>query len=255
MNIDTKPLVSVITPAYNSERFIGETIDSVLAQTLEDWEMIIVDDCSTDRTFEIIKRYAAKEPRIKARRLSENSGAAIARNEAIRQSRGRYIAFLDSDDQWFPEKLEVQLDFMKENNAIFTFTNYCYVNEQGEGTGKVSSTPSSVNYTDLLKQNMIGCLTVMIDKNKAGPIEMVNIRTRQDYVLWLSLCKKGIRAQGLSQVLSKYRVVQNSVSSDKYKMAKQNWRVYRKIEKLSLLKSVWYFANYIFFKVKKYSTL
>ncbi|MBM7095808.1 glycosyltransferase [Bacillus sp. H-16] len=253
--LEVAPLVSVITPAYNAERFIAQTIESVINQSFHDWEMIIVDDCSTDRTISIIKDFANRDRRIQAIQLSDNSGAAIARNEAINKSRGRYLAFLDSDDQWLPEKLEKQLGFMKEKGAAFSFTDYIFIDETGKETGAVTEVPECVSYKDLLKENMIGCLTVMIDREKTGYVKMIDIRTRQDYVLWLELCKRGFNALGLQEPLSKYRVVEGSVSSNKMKMAKQNWKVYREIEKLNLVKSIWYFLNYLYFKVRKYSAL
>ncbi|MBU9722708.1 MULTISPECIES: glycosyltransferase family 2 protein [Bacillaceae] len=247
-------LVSVITPAFNSARFIEETIQSVQNQTYPHWEMIIVDDCSTDETVKIIQEYATQDKRIKLIQLMENSGPAVARNTAIRNSRGRYIAFLDSDDQWLPKKLEKQLQFMEEKGIAFSFTKYRNVDENGVESGTIIEAPEVVSYSHLLKQNMIGCLTVMLDKTKVGNVEMVNIRSRQDYALWLSLCKKGFQAYGLQEVLAKYREVGNSLSSNKLKMAKQNWKLYREIEKLGFLKSSWYFLHYVYYKVRKYTS-
>ncbi|MDG5786702.1 glycosyltransferase family 2 protein [Evansella sp. AB-P1] len=250
---DNKPLISIITPAYNSERFIRDTVESVLRQTFTNWEMIIVDDYSSDQTIEIIKEYMEQDERIKLIQLERNSGPAVARNTAMEHARGRYFAFLDSDDQWLPEKLEKQLTFMEENDIAFSYTNYIKINERGEEVCSVGNIPPKVNYHQLLKENVIGCLTVMLDTEKTGKVKMVNIRSRQDYVLWLSICKKGHTAYCLQEVLSVYRVVENSLSSNKIKMAKQNWKVYREIEKLSLLKSTWYFLFYVYFKIKKYS--
>ncbi|SDZ55628.1 teichuronic acid biosynthesis glycosyltransferase TuaG [Evansella caseinilytica] len=251
---DGKPLISVITPAYNSEKFIGTAIDSVAAQTYSNWEMIIVDDGSTDKTINIIEKYKEKDNRIRLVQLKENSGPAVARNIAIREAGGRYLAFLDSDDQWLPEKLEKQLRFMQEKQIAFSFTKYKTINERGEDIGKIVPIPDKADYKLLLKQNVIGCLTVMIDQEQTGEVQMVNIRTRQDYVLWLHLCKRGFSAYGLQEILSVYRLSDNSISSNKLKMAKQNWRVYREIEKLSLIKSIWYFMNYIYYKSIKYLT-
>lgn len=247
-----RELISVITPAYNAEKFIDSTIESVLSQTYLDWEMIVVDDCSSDATAEIVREYALKDKRIKLIQLEVNSGPAVTRNTAIQNARGRYLAFLDSDDQWLPEKLERQLKYMQENKVGFSFTGYEYMDEQGKLSGKKETVPDLVDYNALLKQNIIGCLTVMLDTKITGQIEMINIRSRQDYTTWLNLTKRGINAHGIQEVLARYRVVQNSLSSDKLKMAKQNWRVYREIEKLSFMKSVYYFMYYIFYKVKKY---
>lgn len=240
-----QPLISVITPAYNSERFIGDTIDSVLQQTYPNWEMIIVDDCSTDNTRKIVEDYQKRDKRIKLFTLEENSGSAVARNKAMELAAGRYIAFLDSDDRWLPEKLEKQFAFMKEKEIGFSFTTYVRILEDGTRTNAVSNTPVSVNYDDLMKRCVIGCLTVMLDRDKVGHLKMVNIRTRQDYVYWLHITKKGFLAYGLPEILAEYRLVGNSISSNKWKAAKRNWYVFRKIEKQSLAKSIWYFAHYV----------
>lgn len=248
---DKKPLISVITPAFNSAKFIGETIESVLAQTYSNWEMIITDDCSEDDTVKIIEEYQKADARIKLVKLKQNSGAACARNTAIDIAGGRYLAFLDSDDLWLPEKLEVQLDFMQEKQIAFSFTKYMNITENGI-EGSIIKIPNQVNYKQLLKQNVIGCLTVMLDREMLQDIHMLNIRARQDYVLWLSLLKQGHTGYGIQKVLSKYRIVQNSLSRNKVKMAKQNWKVYREIEEINLFKSLWYFSHYAYFKFNKY---
>ncbi len=238
------PTVSVITPAFNSEKTIVGTIESVLDQTYQDYEMVIVDDCSTDRTVEIVQTYVTKDDRIRLIQLEQNSGAAVARNTAMREAKGRYIAFLDSDDQWFPEKLEQQLAFMQENDYAFTFTKYVRMDEQGKLTEHVSKAPESVGYHDLMKHCVIGCLTVMIDREKVGYQEMENIRRRQDYAYWLKLTKQGYRAYGYPEVLAKYRLGHNTVSSNKLKAAKGQWYVYRNIENQNVLKSSYYFVHY-----------
>lgn len=254
-----EPLVSVVTPAYNAERFISETIESVLAQTYSNWEMIIVDDASTDRTIEIVQSYVNKDHRIKLHQLEKNSGSGVARNRAMDLAKGRFIAFLDSDDLWMPEKLERQIKFMLENDIAFSFTKYVRMEEDGTVTNAVTDAPAKVTYDDLMKHCVIGCLTVVLDRSKIGEERMLEIRTRQDYVFWLMLTKKGFIAHGLPEVLSKYRLVENSISRNKLKAARQNWRVYYKIEDQPLWKSLWYFSNYavrsvvniIKFKLKK----
>lgn len=247
------PLVSVITPTYNSARFIHNTIESVQRQTYVNWEMIIVDDCSQDHTIEIVKQYVSRDSRIRLIRFKENRGPAVARNVAIEHAKGRYLAFLDGDDQWMPEKLEKQLRFMQDSQIAFSFTKYMKITEDGKETNSIINIPEKVNYKQLLKHNVIGCLTVMLDVEMIGEVKMIDIRSRQDFALWLTLCKKGFTAYGLQEVLSKYRVVKGSVSSNKIKMAKQTWKVYREIERLGLLKSIWYFVNYLYFSIKKYS--
>lgn len=242
--IQNEPLVSVITPAYNAERFIAETIESVLAQTYSNWEMIIVDDSSTDRTVEIVQTYVDRDERIKLHQLEKNSGSGIARNRAMDLAKGRFIAFLDSDDLWMPEKLERQIKFMLDNDIAFSFTKYVRMKEDGTVTNAITDAPLKVTYDDLMKHCVIGCLTVVLDRSKIGEERMMEIRTRQDYVFWLTLTKKGFIAYGLPEVLAKYRLVEHSISSNKLKAARQNWRVYYKIEDQPLWKSIWYFSNY-----------
>jgi teichuronic acid biosynthesis glycosyltransferase TuaG len=244
-------LVSVITPSYNAEKFIEHTIRSVQAQTHKNWEMLIVDDCSSDSTVEIINRIASEDPRVKLTRLETNSGAAVARNTAIEKAEGKYIAFLDSDDFWKPEKLQTQLEFMEKGNYVFTYTNYEIVKEDGTATGQEVRVPPSLTYHDLLKNTIIGCLTVMINIDAIGKYKMPNIRTRQDFALWLSILKDGYTAYGLQESLSCYRKVEGSISSNKYKAAKKTWAVYRNIENLSLPYSAWCFVNYAYNAVKK----
>ena len=238
--------MSVITPSYNAERFIGQTIESVLNQSYTNWEMLIVDDCSRDQTVEIIKQYEKQDDRIRLIQLEENSGSAIARNTAMDHAKGKYLAFLDSDDMWLPEKLEKQVAFMETKDIAFSFTQYLRVKEDGTETEMVSKLPEIVTYEDLMKQCVIGCLTVMLDKEKIGNFRMVNIRTRQDFAFWLTLLRNGFLAYGYPEVLAHYRLVDNSISSNKVQAAKRNWYVYREIEKQNLFKSLWYFSNYGF---------
>ncbi len=241
---EIQALVSVITPAYNAERFIAEAIESVQKQTYEHWEMIIVDDQSKDRTVQIVKQYEELDDRIKLIQLEENSGSAVARNTAMDHAKGRYLAFLDSDDRWLRKKLEKQLAFMHQNDLAFTFTKYVRTKEDGQETNGISAAPVKVGYDDLMKHCVIGCLTVVLDRDKIGDERMVNIRTRQDYAFWLAITKKGFYAYGLPEVLAQYRLVADSISSNKLKAAKQNWYLYRQIEKQPLHKAIWYFSHY-----------
>lgn len=250
LNNAKKEKVSIITPAYNAEKFIQETIESVIQQTYPHWEMIIVDDCSTDQTTQIVKKYTEQDERIKLIQLKENSGAAVARNTAMDYATGKYLAFLDSDDLWLPEKLEKQVTFMQTNAIAFSFTKYERIHENGETTNGITEAPATVDYDALMKHCVIGCLTVMLDREKIGEMRMVNIRTRQDYAFWLQITRNGFPAYGLPEVLAKYRLVENSISSNKFKAAKRNWYVYRHIEKQSLPKSMWYFLNYAMKSVK-----
>lgn len=239
------PEVSIITPSYNSEKTVEATIRSVLGQTFRDWEMIIVDDCSTDQTLMKLAAAEFADERIHTVFLAENSGAAAARNAALDLARGRYIAFLDSDDCWKPEKLEKQLNFMKKNGYAFSFTGYEYISQDGEPLHKVIQAPAQITYEDMLKNTIVGCLTVMVDRERTGQFRMPDLRSRQDLATWLGLLKKGIVAYGLNETLSEYRISgKTSLSGNKWKAARKTWFVYRQVEKLPVLLSCWYFCHY-----------
>ena len=253
MNIKVqKELVSIITPAYNCENYISESIDSVLSQTYGNWEMIIVNDKSTDKTREIIENYTKLDSRINLINLEENSGAAVARNTALDAAKGRYIAFLDSDDRWKSNKLEKQLDFMKKNGYGFTFTGYEYILDQNNNSQKLFQVPLSLNYSQALKNTVIGCLTVVIDKELIGDFRMPLIRRGQDNLTWLMILKKGFQAFGLNENLAEYRKVEGSLSNNKVKAMKRQWHNYRKVIKLPLHKCLYYYFFYAFNNVKKY---
>ena len=253
-NKGIEPLVSIITPAYNAENFIVDTINSVLAQNYQNWEMIIIDDHSIDNTIKVVKKFIEEEPRIRLIERSQNGGTAKTRNAGLREAKGRYIAFLDSDDQWLPWKLVKQVDYMESTKAPFTYTAYHRVQIFSDGSKKTKevSVPPTQNYKQLLRENKIGCLTVMINQEQTGPIQMVDMRSRQDYALWLELTRRGFQPIGIQEILATYRVRTDSLSSNKLKMAKQNWRVFRDIEKLSLPVASWYFIQYAFLKLKAY---
>lgn len=244
-------LVSIITPVYNAERFLRQTIESVLSQDYKEWEMILVDDCSKDQSESIIKSYIEKDNRIKYIKLKVNSGAAVSRNTAIENANGRYIAFLDSDDVWMPNKLKIQVDFMKKNNVGFSFSDYKVMSEDGKEIDRVIKVPKSIDYRGYLKNTIIGCLTVVVDRKICGDFSMVNIRKNQDMATWLQILKKGHKAYGINECLGIYRLVNGSISNDKVKAAKSVWRTYRDIEKFSIIMSVYYFIGYSYNAVKK----
>ena len=248
MKID---LVSIITPSYNSEKFISQTMESVLSQTYQNWEMIIVDDKSPDDSNIIIEKYIKQDKRIKLIKLNKNSGPAVARNVAIKEAKGRYIAFLDADDVWYPNKLEKQIAFMKENNLAFTYSAYEIIDEQDKSIGKFVP-PSFITCESMLKTCSVGCLTAIYDTKKLGKIFMPIIDKRQDYGLWLKILKKIKITKGLNEVLAKYRIRKNSVSSNKLKAAKYQWKIYRDVENLNLIKSIYYFLHYAYNGIKKY---
>jgi len=236
------PAVSIVTPVHNGAVFILETIASVQAQTWEDWELLVVDDASEDESAEIVEGLAAEDSRIRLFRLERNGGAAVARNAAIQAAQGRYIAFLDSDDWWVPQKLEKQIRFMGEAQCGFSFTGLQRVDEAG-GEIALFGVPGRVSYRELLKTNYIGCSTVMYDSAAFGKVEMPLIRKRQDYGLWLRLLKRTDYACGINEALTRYRVRSGSVSSNKATTSLFTWRVYREVEGLSLLRSTYCLAH------------
>ena len=245
-------LVSIITANYNCEKFIDDTVNSVLNQTYENWEMIIVDDVSSDKSIEIIEKYVREDNRIKLIQLNENSGAAVARNVAIEAANGRFIAFLDSDDLWTPVKLEKQISFMLKNSYDFTYTNYDLIGEDNVRYGKTFKAQKEATYTGLLKTCTIGCLTAIYDTKKIGKIYMPLIRRRQDYGLWLRILKIVPKAFLLDDSLAIYRRRQNSISSNKKKAAHFQWKIYREVEKLNIFSSIYYFVYYAMNGLKKY---
>ena len=194
-------LVSIITPVYNAEKFIRETIESVQNQTYTNWEMLLINDCSTDSSAEIIKEKAAEDSRIKYIELDKNSGAAITRNTGISKAQGRYIAFLDSDDIWKSDKLDKQLALIREKDIGFCFTSYRYVMQDGVPTNKVARAPEKIDYNGLLKNTIIGCSTVLIDREVMGDFRMTNVRRGQDTATWLQLLKRTEYAYGIYEDL------------------------------------------------------
>lgn len=245
------PMVSIVMPSYNASAFIAESIESVLAQSYGGWELLITDDCSKDDSYAIAQRYAAQDGRVRSFRLEKNGGAAIARNYSLGLAAGRYVAFLDSDDLWKPKKLEQQLAFMQKTNAAFTYTDYELMSERGALLGKRLKMPMQLTYNQYLRNTAIGCLTVMVDRAQVGEFQMPNIRSSQDMATWLLILRRVGVAKGLRENLATYRLVQGSNSSKKLKAAKDVWRVYREIEDLGLLRSVFSFCGYAFNAVRK----
>ena len=239
-------LVSIITPSFNSSKYIKETVDSVLSQTYENWELIIVDDGSKDSSANIIQDLTNSDTRIKGFFFDKNIGAAEARNVAIQQAKGKYIAFLDSNDLWELEKLEKQISFMQTEDIAFSFSTYQPMSEDGSKLYSIIHAPKIVTYSAYLKNTIIGCLTVVIDREKAGDFEMPNIRSSHDMALWLLIMKRGFDAYGLDENLARYRIVLASNTSSKWRAAKDVWKIYREVEKLSFLYSSWCFLNYAF---------
>lgn len=232
-------LVSVIMPTYNCGKFIAESVDSVLAQTMTDWEICIVDDCSSDDTSAVLQPYLKQYPNIHYTRLPQNSGPAVARTEALRQATGKYVAFLDSDDVWLPEKLEKQVAFMEKNGILFSCTAFRHMNEEGQLQDIVRTPPKKTDYNKMLyMSNPTGNLTVMYNREVLGDYEVPAIKKRNDFALWLQVLKDVPYCIGMPDVLAYYRVRGNSVttSSSKLQLVKYHWSLYREYEKLPLWK-------------------
>jgi teichuronic acid biosynthesis glycosyltransferase TuaG len=244
-----KPLISIITPCFNSSNFIIETIHSVICQSYQNWEMIIVDDCSTDASVELIKAEVKADKRIKLFIQEQNGGAAKARAKAIKESNGEYIAFLDSDDLWLSNKLENQLKFMQINNYDFSFTKYEEINEAGDRTGIVIKGYEKVDYDLLLKSCPLGNSTVMYNAKKLGSFEIPDLKRSNDYALWLQIIKKTRFFYGLNEVLVLYRVRKKSISSNKFAKVKTHWHIFRNIEKISFIKSMKLLLGWMLIKI------
>lgn len=247
-----KEIVSIITPCYNSERFISKTIESILNQTYPYWEMIIVDDGSQDNTRGIIEEYCEQDSRIRLINLKENSGSAtIPRNIAIKEAKGRYIAFIDSDDLWKPDKLEKQLSLFDTSNVAVVYSNYEKIDEFGNRCGRIIVAPQRCTYHQLLCGNVIGCLTGIYDTLKAGKQYFISAG-HEDYILWLSILRKGYLAVNTQSCLAEYRIRKNSLSSNKVKVLPWVWNIYMNIEKLGYFRSSFYFVNYAIRGIFKY---
>lgn len=242
--------VSIITPMYNGEKFIAETIESVLHQTYQNWEMIIVDDGSKDKSCEIVSVYEKKDERIHLYKNEHNFGIAKTRNAAIEKAKGQYIAFLDSDDIWLPDKLKIQVAFMKEKEIAFCYGDCQVIDANGNICGKDRIAPPTVTYKKMLKGNAIPCLTVLIDRTFVPDISMPDIG-HEDYVTWLQILKNLSYGAGVQQVVAKYRIVEGSASVNKSRAARWQWQIYRKHLKFNLIKSAWCFAFYVINALKK----
>ena len=239
------PLVSIITPTWNVEAFIGETIHSVQAQTVSDWELLLTDDCSTDGTMSVLEEFAASDPRIRPMRQTANGGPALARQASLERATGRFVAFLDSDDLWLPQKLECQLPFMTERAAALSYTAFRRINHDGSVVGILKPVPASLDYAALLKNTAIATLTAVVDRDVSGPIAMKN-EPYDDFCLWLSILKRGHIAYGLNEDLARYRVRGGSVSSRPFRSASWVWNIYRNVEGFSLATSARYLCHYGF---------
>lgn len=245
-------LVSVVIPVYNVERFIKITLDSVLNQTYKNFEIILVDDCSTDRSAQIILEMAKQHPQIRYKKLSTNSGAGFARNTAIKMAKGQYIAFLDSDDCWKPTKLEKEISLAKAQHAEIVFTAIEMIDEKGNLIKTKRNVKEKINYQFLLTNTMIATSSVLIDISKVGKFEMPLVRSGQDYATWLMLLRNGRYAYGINKALTQYRRVTGSLSSKKAKNWKKVWNIQVHLEGISPAVAYWHCFCYAVNAVKKY---
>jgi glycosyltransferase involved in cell wall biosynthesis len=234
-------LVSVITPSCNSALYISKTIDSILAQTYTNWELLITDDYSTDESCEVIQQYADKDKRIKLFRLEKNSGTGIARNNSIKAAGGRFIAFCDSDDCWLPQKLEKQLDFMDKKQCILSFSSYLVCDEYDAISGIVICKQKE-NLKSMIRDNGIGCPTAIYDSSTIGKRYLPEIRKRQDWAFFLDLLKECKVAYGMKEPLAIYRIRSSSISRKKKDLIKYNLTVYRTVLNYSPVKAYFTFC-------------
>lgn len=247
-----KHLISIITPVHNSEKFISETIKSIQEQTYTNWELFLIDDCSTDNSVAIIKEILANDPRINLIKNEKNSGPAITRNKGIEAAKGDFITFLDADDIWFPTFLETSLKTCLDNNYEFVFSSYKRFDEELQPLISDFIVPEKVNYNQLLKACPIPCLTAFIDIRKIGKFYMPIMNKRQDWGLWLAILKKVDYAYGIQEPLAIYRMRKDSVSRSKRKLIPYVWKIYRDVEGFGVVKSSYYFFHWAFNGFKKY---
>ena len=236
--VSAETVVSVIMPAYNVERYIREALESVYKQTYEKWECIVVNDASEDHTGEIIQEYCLKDSRFQCIELEKNRGAAIARNKAITEAKGKYLAFLDGDDIWAADKLEKQIQFMEDNQYDFTCTCYGKIDENGRMLNRVVKVKPQYDYSEILK-NCPGNSTVIYNCHKLGKMYAEDIKRRNDFVMWLKVIKKAVTAYGLSDLLTYHRERTDSISFKKIALIRYQWVVYRNIEQLSVIRCIY----------------
>ncbi|MBQ8098635.1 MAG: glycosyltransferase family 2 protein [Bacteroidaceae bacterium] len=242
--MNVRNLVSVIMPMHNSERFLATAIESVMAQTYSHWELLIIDDFSTDNSVAIAKEYARRESRIRLLKNKTRKGMPSApRNVGAQAAKGRFIAFLDSDDLWFPQKLEQQIALFSDNRTAIVYSNYEKIDEHGVRSNRIVIAPPIATYRTLLHGNVIGNLTGIYDTFKVGKIGIQDIH-HEDYAMWLYILKQGYIAQNTGTTLAAYRISSQSISSNKMKVISWQWNIYRKVEHLSLFQSAYYFLSY-----------
>lgn len=243
-------LVTIVTPLYNAEKYIKETIDSVKSQTYSNWEWFIVDDCSTDNGVEVTRELIKGDDRIHLILKTTNDGTAKTRNQGLKRANGQYITFIDADDLWNKEFLEKQINFMKENNCPFVFSSYL---RKSDKTSSIFVVPEKVTYKNILKTCSISCLTSIYDASILG-VELMreDLRKREDMACWLQILKRTPFALGNKECLATYRILQNSKSHKKMRVIKYQWAVYRKVEKMNIFRSFYYLCFWAINGIKKY---
>jgi teichuronic acid biosynthesis glycosyltransferase TuaG len=247
-------MVSIVMPAYNSEKYIREAITSVIQQTYSDWELIVVDDGSKDNTVEIIEDFSKKDSRVKLHRNEKNLGVSATRNKGISLAVGEWIAFLDSDDMWDQTKLEKQINFAKDKDANFLFTGSAFINEKSESYSGIFNVPEQVSYKELLKQNVISCSSVLIKKHFLDTVKMEKDEIHEDYGAWLRILKKEKFAYGINESLLIYRISSGTKSSNKFKSLKMTYKTYRFVG-ISPLKASYYWCWYVVKSLRKYKKI
>lgn len=247
------PLVTVIVPVYNVEQYLETAVHSVISQTFGDWEMLLMDDCGTDGSYVIARKLAEQDKRIRLIRNEENVGVAKTRDYGISLSRGSYVAFLDSDDLWHPRKLEQQLQKLQETGADLCYTSYAIIDSEGNKARGDYLVDDTVTYDQLLRENQIGCSTVLVKKEIVEKYNFSMGYYHEDYILWLRMLRDGVVAVGCREVLVNWRYISNSRSFNKIQSAQNRWRIYRDFLNIPLPKRLWYFVNYMFGGVWKYA--
>lgn len=257
MNVDTKtpphePFVSVIMPVFNCELYIESAIRSVIGQTFRNLELIVIDDCSTDSTCSIVQRICQEEQRVRLIQNPVNMGVAKSRNRGLDICKGDYVAFLDADDIWMTNKLSLQIEKMEQENADLSFCSYGIIDDDGKLSKGAYIVPERITYDRLLKENVIGCSTVVLSNNIANKYRFVTDLYHEDYCLWLEIIRDGYKVVGCSETLVHWRLLSGSRSFNKKRSAINRWKIYRKFLKLSFLKSLKLFLYYVINGIKKY---
>lgn len=252
-NTNNVPLISIVMPAYNAERFVEQAVRSVMQQTVTEWELLVLDDGSKDGTKQILQRLAQEDDRIRFLPNAHNMGVAKTRNRGFDLCRGQYIALLDSDDLWHPDKLEKQLALLQQEDADLVYTSYAIIDSGNQKTRADYLVPESVSFDQLLKENVIGCSTVLFSAEILEKYRFSTDFFHEDLALWLCILRDGYRAVGCREVLTDWRYLENSRSFDKRKSAGNRWRIYRHYLKLPFGKSAVCFASYALRGMKKYA--